>query len=97
MGSPQGIEIYGIGKWNEISAELLPKWDDQAIRVKASRLMGSQSLARYIAWKGNKCASLPSGACNTPVVKKERKGAWAVWTHTLPAQCQAAVLLPLAL
>ena len=55
-GGAQGIEKYGIGGWNDISAELLPKWDDQAIRVKASRLMGSQSLARYVGWKGSKCA-----------------------------------------
>lgn len=58
-GEAQGIEKYGIGGWNDISAELLPKWDDQAIRVKASRLMGSQSLARYVGWKGSKCA--PTG------------------------------------
>lgn len=50
----QGLEKYGVGKWREISEELLPKWDDQAIRIKASRLMGSQSLARYVGWKGNR-------------------------------------------
>ncbi|KAK9828761.1 hypothetical protein WJX72_001961 [[Myrmecia] bisecta] len=50
----KGIEKYGIGKWREMSEELLPKWDDQALRIKASRLMGSQSLARYMGWKGSR-------------------------------------------
>ncbi|KAK9838137.1 hypothetical protein WJX81_003339 [Elliptochloris bilobata] len=70
----KGIEKYGIGKWNEISAELLPKWDDQAIRVKASRLMGSQSLARYVAWKGNKAAVDAEYAANKAL--GERLGCW---------------------
>lgn len=48
----QGLEKHGVGKWREISEELLPKWDDQALRVKAARLMGTQSLARYVGWKG---------------------------------------------
>ena len=42
-----------MGKWREIGEEFLQRWDDQAIRVKAARLMGTQSLARYIGWKGN--------------------------------------------
>ena len=60
----QGIEKYGIGRWNEISAELLPNYDDQSLRVKATKLMGSQSLARYVGWKGNKCAYCLFMACN---------------------------------
>lgn len=52
----QAVEKHGIGSWREISEQYLPKWDDQAIRIKASRLMGSQSLARYIGWKGNRYA-----------------------------------------
>ena len=52
----QGLEQYGIGKWREISENLLPRWDDQNLRVKASRLMGSQSLARYIGWQGSRWA-----------------------------------------
>lgn len=50
----QGLEKHGVGKWGEICAELLPRWDEQAVRVKAARLMGSQSLARYVGWKGNR-------------------------------------------
>ncbi len=54
LAPAQGLEKFGVGKWGDISAELLPRWDDQALRVKAARLMGSQSLARYVAWKGNR-------------------------------------------
>lgn len=50
----KALEKHGVGNWREISEQYLPKWDDQAIRIKASRLMGSQSLARYIGWKGNR-------------------------------------------
>lgn len=51
----QGLEEYGVGKWREISERYLPKWDDQSLRVKAARLLGSQSLARYVGWKGGCC------------------------------------------
>jgi len=47
----KGIEEYGIGEWGKICDALLPKWQPQQLRIKASRLMGSQSLARYT---GNK-------------------------------------------
>lgn len=50
----QGLEKYGVGRWNEISAGLLQRWDDQTLRVKASKLLGSQSLARYVGWKGDR-------------------------------------------
>lgn len=54
MGAAQGLEKHGVGRWRQIAEEFLPKWDDQAIRVKASRLLGSQSLARYIGCKGDR-------------------------------------------
>ena len=57
----QGLERHGVGKWAEISAELLPRWDDQALRIKATRLLGSQSLARYIGWKGTRCSHVWQG------------------------------------
>lgn len=50
----QGIEKHGVGRWREIGEELLPQWDDTALRVKTTRLLGSQSLARYIGWKGDR-------------------------------------------
>lgn len=51
----QGLEKHGVGRWREIGAEFLPKWDDQALRGKTARLLGSQSLARYTGWKGDRC------------------------------------------
>ncbi len=32
------------------------QWDETALRIKASRLLGSQSLARYPGWKGDRAA-----------------------------------------
>ena len=54
----QGLEKHGVGRWKEVSAELLPRWDDQTLRVKASKLLGSQSLARYVGWKGDRWATI---------------------------------------
>lgn len=52
-----GIAKYGIGEWGQIKEKLLPEWDTLNLRVKASRLMGTQSLARYPkGWKGDKAA-----------------------------------------
>lgn len=39
-----------------MGAALLPRWDDQTLRVKASKLLGSQSLARYVGWRGDRLA-----------------------------------------
>lgn len=50
----QGLERYGVGKWGDMSAQLLPRWDEQALRVKAARALGSQSLARYVGWRGDR-------------------------------------------
>jgi len=47
----QGIAKFGIGEWGKICDDLLSKWQPQQLRVKSSRIMGSQSLARYT---GNK-------------------------------------------
>jgi hypothetical protein len=38
------------------SRPLPPQWDETALRIKASRLLGSQSLARYPGWKGDRAA-----------------------------------------
>ena len=66
----QGIEKHGVGQWRDIGAEFLPRWDDTTLRLKAARLLGSQSLARYMRWRGDRCS------CNalTPVLPS----AW-VW------------------
>ncbi|GFR52356.1 hypothetical protein Agub_g14900 [Astrephomene gubernaculifera] len=52
----KGLEVHGVGKWREIAADFLRggKWDDQQIRMHAAKLLGSQSLARYVGWKGIK-------------------------------------------
>ena len=50
----QGLEEFGIGKWRDIVEKHLTLWDDQALRLKACRLMGTQSLARYVGWKGDR-------------------------------------------
>lgn len=70
----KGLEKYGIGKWHEIAEEFLPNWEDQQIRIKASRLMGSQSLAKYVGWKGNKEAVENEFAKNKQI--GEATGCW---------------------
>jgi hypothetical protein len=52
----QGLERHGVGKWREIGEEFLSGWDDQQLRIKASRLLGTQSLARHVGWKGSRRA-----------------------------------------
>lgn len=70
----EALEKHGVGNWREISEQYLPKWDDQAIRIKASRLMGSQSLARYIGWKGNRGAVDAERVINKAI--GDRTGCW---------------------
>eukprot|EP00192_Tetraselmis_astigmatica_P014485 CAMPEP_0117651266 /NCGR_PEP_ID=MMETSP0804-20121206/1998_1 /TAXON_ID=1074897 /ORGANISM="Tetraselmis astigmatica, Strain CCMP880" /LENGTH=159 /DNA_ID=CAMNT_0005457227 /DNA_START=248 /DNA_END=723 /DNA_ORIENTATION=- len=70
----KGIEKHGIGKWRLISEELLPKWDEQSLRIKASRLMGSQSLARYIGWKGTREEVMKERKINKEI--GEKTGCW---------------------
>lgn len=50
----QGIEAYGVGRWREVREALLPEWEEAALRGKAARALGSQSLARYAGWKGDR-------------------------------------------
>ena len=54
----QGIELYGVGKWREISNHL-PDWNDNELRSRTGKLLGSQSLAPYIGWRGRKYAVHP--------------------------------------
>lgn len=49
-----GIEKHGIGSWKDIRREYLNKWDEQSIRIKATKLIGCQNLKRYEGWKGTK-------------------------------------------
>lgn len=32
----------------------LQRYDEQFIRIKAARMLGTQSLARHVGWKGNR-------------------------------------------
>ena len=54
----KGLEKHGVGKWREILAEHpeLQRYDEQFIRLKTARLLGTQSLARHVGWKGNRGA-----------------------------------------
>ncbi|KAK3273726.1 hypothetical protein CYMTET_18048 [Cymbomonas tetramitiformis] len=47
----KGLEKYGIGQWSAMRHELLPKWEQLKLKVKASRLLGAQSIARYTGMK----------------------------------------------
>ena len=50
----QSIAVHGVGKWREMREALLPEWEEATLRVKAALLLGSQSLARYAGWKGDR-------------------------------------------
>lgn len=50
------------------------QWDETALRIKASRLFGSQSLARYAGWKGPRAAVEAEYARNKRI--GERIGCW---------------------
>lgn len=54
----RGLEKHGVGKWREIISEHpeLQRYDEQFIRLKTARLLGTQSLARHIGWKGDRAA-----------------------------------------
>lgn len=58
FSSRQGLEKYGVGKWREIITEYpeLRRYDEQFIRIKTARLLGTQSLARHVGWRGNRAA-----------------------------------------
>jgi len=54
----QGLENHGVGRWREMITEYpeLRRYDEQFVRIKAARLLGTQSLARHVGWKGNRAA-----------------------------------------
>ena len=52
----RGLETHGVGAWGVMKRELLPEWDTLQLRVKASKMMGTQSLARYPKWRGDAAA-----------------------------------------
>ncbi|KAJ1965411.1 hypothetical protein IWQ62_002672 [Dispira parvispora] len=48
----EGIGLYGIGHFREISEKLLPAWSVNDLRIKCIRLIGRQNLQLYRDWKG---------------------------------------------
>lgn len=87
----QGLEKHGVGRWREIGEELLPQWDDQFLRIKTGRLFGSQSLARYVGWKGSKCVSIPTAtSCHCLQLRTVS----SAFKHA--AACYCSALSPLA-
>ena len=52
----QGLARFGVGAWNEIGEALLPAYDNNTLRVKTGRLLGSQSIERYLGRKMSRCA-----------------------------------------
>lgn len=71
----RGIETYGLGEWGVMKRELLPDWDTLSLRVKASRMMGTQSLARYPkGWRGDAAAVEAEYAKNKAI--GEATGCW---------------------
>lgn len=49
------IEECGIGNWNEMQEKYsLAKWPGNELSKRTKNIIGSQSLARYRNWKGNK-------------------------------------------
>jgi len=53
-----GLHIFGVGEWTKMKEhfhEELGAWTTLDLRVKASRMLGTQSLSRYPkGWKGTK-------------------------------------------
>lgn len=47
-----------MGKWRDIIQDHpeLSRYDDQFVRLKTARLLGTQSLARHMGWKGDAAA-----------------------------------------
>mmetsp|Transcript_58266 Transcript_58266/g.185653 ORF Transcript_58266/g.185653 Transcript_58266/m.185653 type:complete len:113 (-) Transcript_58266:51-389(-) len=72
----KGIEKHGIGHYDLISKEFLPKWEVGNLRIKAARLMGRQDLSLYKAagWKGGKAEVEAEYARNKDI--GVRTGCW---------------------
>jgi hypothetical protein len=47
----EGLEKYGVGDWKTMTSKLLPKWDENTLRLKTCRLIGIQNLQTYKGWK----------------------------------------------
>tara|TARA_B100001758_G_scaffold39995_1_gene31082 strand:+ start:523 stop:1005 length:483 start_codon:yes stop_codon:yes gene_type:complete len=71
----EGLATHGVGEWGKMREKLLPEWDALSLRVKASRMMGTQSLARYPkGWRGDKAEVDAEYAKNKAI--GEATGCW---------------------
>jgi len=70
----EGIRSHGVGGWRTMKEKLLPKWDENTLRVKACRLIGCQNLKRYAGWKPTKSEMEAEFARNMELGK--RLGCW---------------------
>jgi hypothetical protein len=70
----EGIARFGIGRWNEIEAVLLPGWDHHALRGKTQKLIGCQNLSRYQGQQLTKAQVQAEQAKNKAL--GERTGCW---------------------
>lgn len=50
----EGLKSFGVGEWRTIREKLLPKWEENTLRIKSCRLIGCQNLKRYKDWKASK-------------------------------------------
>ncbi|KJE95945.1 hypothetical protein CAOG_006331 [Capsaspora owczarzaki ATCC 30864] len=51
-----GIGTYGVGNYSAMTADLLPEWTSNDLRLKTMRLLGRQNLTRYKGWMGDAAA-----------------------------------------
>jgi hypothetical protein len=71
-----GLERHGVGQWRAMAASLpaLERYDEQTLRLKAARLLGTQSLARHVGWRGGRAAVDAERARHKAL--GERLGCW---------------------
>lgn len=70
----KGLEEFGVGAWREINRNLLPSWSEHELRIKAARLLGSQSVARYSGQKLDRASVEKERSINKEI--GERLGCW---------------------
>ncbi|KAI7846094.1 hypothetical protein COHA_000355 [Chlorella ohadii] len=70
----KGLERFGVGKWREMIQAYpeLARYKDTDVRVHAGRLLGTQSLARHVGWKGDKAAVDAQRALHLKVAEATR-------------------------
>jgi len=49
----EGIQKFGVGKFNDIQRDFLPDRSINLLKVKTMRLLGVRDLRRYLGWRGS--------------------------------------------